>query len=108
MAAAKGNQYAAKERRFLAMLQRVLDNEGDGDALRRIAMKVVACAEEGQSWAIQEVANRLDGKPVQQVQMDGDLTMHRTYKDLTDHDLMAIAQRARAGAEQDGDGETLN
>lgn len=69
MAAAKGNQYAAKDRRYTAMLQRVLgEKTPNGDRLRNIALKLVECAEEGQPWAVQEIGNRLDGKPMQPVE----------------------------------------
>ena len=34
----------------------------DGKRLRRIAEKLLTCAEEGQPWAIQMVAERLDGR----------------------------------------------
>lgn len=93
MAAAKGNQYAAKERRFLSMLQRVLDHEGDGNALRRIALKLIERAEEGESWAIQQIADRLDGKPTQQLDLGGELAV-KTYRDLGDDVLAQIAGRA--------------
>lgn len=92
MAAAKGNQYAAKERRFVGMLQRVLDN-GDGDSLRRIILKLIESAEAGESWAIQQIADRLDGKPTQQLEMSGELTT-KTYRDLGDDVLAQIAGRA--------------
>ena len=45
-------------------------NDGDGLALRRIAEKVVALAEAGDMMAVQEIANRLDGKvPQAQIHM---------------------------------------
>src|ERR1700675_4766916 len=106
MAAAKGNTYAAKERRFVAMLQRVLDNEGDGESLRKIALKLVECATEGQPWAVTEIANRLDGKPVQQVDMSGELSLTRTVRDLTDDELLRIATQA-AQQHPDTDGQTI-
>lgn len=89
MAAAKGNQYAAKDRRYTAMLQRVLgEATPNGDRLRNIALKLVECAEEGQPWAVQEIGNRLDGKPVQPV----DHTFEEKSPTLSDALLAFVAQ----------------
>jgi hypothetical protein len=41
-------------------------------ALPRIAKRVVDLAEDGEMWAVQEIANRLDGKPKQAVEMSSD------------------------------------
>lgn len=37
------------------------------EALRRVADKLVSEAEKGEQWAIKELADRLDGKPAQEV-----------------------------------------
>lgn len=63
MAAPKGNQFAAKSKDFESALRRAL-NRNDG-SLNRIADKLIQKAEDGESWAVAEVANRLDGKPKQ-------------------------------------------
>jgi hypothetical protein len=55
-------------------------------ALRRIAAKLVEKAEEGDLAAIREIADRLDGKPAQAVEV-GDVPPER----LTDAQLYAIA-----------------
>lgn len=99
-----GNKNGSKSKAWEAALKRLFTQ--DPEQLARIATKVAQAAEAGESWAVTEIGNRLDGKPVQQVQMDGDLTMHKTYRDLTDDALLAIAQRARG--EVEGEGETLN
>lgn len=44
----------------------------DPKQLRKIAAKVVAAATKGEAWAIQEIGNRLDGKPAQQQIITGD------------------------------------
>ena len=44
----------------------------DGQKLRRIAEKVVEAAEAGDLQAIKEIADRLDGKPVQALANDED------------------------------------
>lgn len=69
MAAAKGNQYAVKAKEFEGALKRALVRE-DG-SLNRIATKLVKTAEEGEQWAIQMIADRLDGKPKQQTEVTG-------------------------------------
>lgn len=40
--------------------------------LRSIAEKLVVAAEAGESWAIKEVADRIDGKPMQQTEITGE------------------------------------
>jgi hypothetical protein len=42
--------------------------------LRQIARKVLECAEEGQSWAVQLLFERLDGKVPQPVEVDQTVT----------------------------------
>jgi hypothetical protein len=44
--------------------------DGNRKRLREIAEKVVALAAAGEPWAVQEVANRLDGRPSQAMQLD--------------------------------------
>ena len=55
-------------------------------ALRRIAAKLVEKAEEGDLAAIREIADRLDGKAPQAIEV-GDVPLER----LTDEQLNAIA-----------------
>ena len=40
--------------------------------MREAAEKLLDFASAGESWAIQQLADRLDGKPAQQVQLSGD------------------------------------
>ena len=58
-------------------------------ALRRIAAKLVEKAEEGELAAIREIADRLDGKPVQMLDRR-DVPINK----LTDEELLAIAAGA--------------
>ena len=58
-------------------------------ALRRIAAKLVERAEEGDLAAIREIADRLDGKPVQMLDRR-DVPLNQ----LTDEELLAIAAGA--------------
>jgi hypothetical protein len=78
VAAPFGNRNAAKAREWADGIKWVLDNYeapgiGRGQALRAIAAKVVAAALEGNLAAITEIANRLDGKALQPVEMDATL-----------------------------------
>jgi hypothetical protein len=41
--------------------------------LRTIAEKLVQAAEAGESWAIKEVADRIDGKPMQAIEASVDI-----------------------------------
>lgn len=66
MAFEKGNKLAAKGKKFQHELEKALA-QGDPDQLRRIAEKLLAKAEEGDLFAIREVADRLDGKATQTV-----------------------------------------
>jgi hypothetical protein len=58
-------------------------------ALRRIAAKLIEKAEEGELAAIREIADRLDGKPVQMLDRR-DVPLNQ----LTDEELLAIAAGA--------------
>jgi len=99
MAAAKGNRYAAKPNRMWSeMLHRKFTQ--DPDKLSRIADKLIAQAEEGDISAVREIADRLDGKAVQQVLMDATVT-DKTVREYTDHELTALlAQKAAERPEQ--------
>lgn len=68
-----------KEKSFANMLNIAL-KQTDGKAadgtpntkLRQIATKLVEKAIEGEGWAIKEVADRVDGKPMQSVEHRGE------------------------------------
>jgi len=57
---------ARKERLFYNALRLALDEK----RLRRIAEKLVRLAEAGVPWAIRELIDRTDGKPVQAINVD--------------------------------------
>lgn len=71
MAAPKGNQNAAKGKDFKDALRKALANGGKS-RLPDIAKVLVDKACEGEQWAVQEVANRLDGRPAQEVAVTGE------------------------------------
>jgi len=60
----KGNTNATKGKLFYGELRKTLV-QNDALRLRAIAEKLVTAAEEGEAWAIKEVMDRMDGKPLQ-------------------------------------------
>lgn len=68
MAAPAGNKNAAKGKEWFEALRKECVQRG---ALAKIATVVVEKAENGEQWAIQEIANRFDGKPAQAVELAG-------------------------------------
>lgn len=69
MAAPVGNSNAKKGKAWFDALRKECVQK---DALAKIAEKVVALALEGERWAVEEIANRMDGKPAQSVELTGD------------------------------------
>jgi hypothetical protein len=59
-----GNQNAVKGKLFFGELRKVLVQE-DAKRLRAIAEKLVKSAEDGEAWAVKEIMDRMDGKPLQ-------------------------------------------
>jgi hypothetical protein len=60
--------------------------------VNRLAEKLVECAiEDKQAWAFQQIADRLEGKPVQVV--DATVDDHRTVDQFSDAELTAILRR---------------
>lgn len=76
MAAAKGNQYAAKERIWAAAIDKALEERGGKlgrmGALVELAGKLLNRAAEGDIASLKELGDRLDGKAVQQTILTGD------------------------------------
>lgn len=73
MAAAPGNQYAAKAKQWQMALERALEVRGAGDrraALDDLAAKLLDKAAEGDMSALKELGDRLDGKPAQTIAGD--------------------------------------
>jgi len=68
MAAPTGNTNARKGKEWFDALRKECVQR---DALAAIAKVVVEKAMAGEVWAIQEVGNRLDGKPSQAVEVSG-------------------------------------
>lgn len=100
MAFEKGNQLASKQQRMWGDTLRKIATQ-DPDKIRKIAEKVIECAQNGESWAVQEIGNRLDGKPVQQV--DSNIRLDNALaRELSNEQLAIIAA---GGTLSDGDGQ---
>lgn len=75
MAAAIGNQYAAKSKRWTAAIDRALEKRSKVagvEALDELAEKLLEKVDEGDVSAIKELGDRLEGKPAQSVLLGGD------------------------------------
>ena len=84
-------------------------NQSDPKTKRKslvvIAEKLVDCAIAGESWAILQVADRLDGKPAQESTVT---VKNQSLTELADAEIAARIAELRAGraGASDGDGET--
>jgi len=70
-----GNQNAARAKRWQQAIQRALARASNKDidaGLDSAADKLVALALEGDKWAIDHMADRIDGKPAQTIAGDPD------------------------------------
>ena len=65
----------ARGKQFLDALNRSIAQE-DGKRLRKSAEKLLDLAAEGESWAVQMLADRLDGKAQQIIAGPGDKGEH--------------------------------
>ena len=62
-----------KDKPFRQALEMQLAAKGaDLKALRKIADTVIKAAERGEQWAVDQIANRLDGRPHQSMDMTHD------------------------------------
>jgi hypothetical protein len=68
--APKGNDNAKKGKLFYDALRIALLQE-DRKRLRNITDKLVKAAENGDAWAVKEIMDRMDGKPVQATEISG-------------------------------------
>lgn len=85
-----------KEKSFANMLRIAVSQTGEtGEPkLRELADKLVDCALKGEGWAMQQVADRLDGKPMQ----ESTVTVEkRDATDWTRDELVAFLRDAAAG-----------
>lgn len=102
MAGVKGRSGTnkGKDKPFAEALRMEIAEAGtDHKRLRGIARKLLEKAEEGDLQAIQQVADRLDGKPVQ----ESEVTVHRDVTELTDAEIAARIAELRGAIASDGD-----
>ena len=107
MAAPKGNKYAAKAKVWELAIRRALARLGNGTTEKGLAIladKLVAAAREGDSWAMMEIGNRLDGKPHQSVALSGSLNLNNAAQ-LSDDELAHIATGGSLGTADEATGE---
>jgi hypothetical protein len=70
-----GNQNAVRAKRWQQAIQRALARASNKDidaGLDSAADKLVALAFEGDKWALEELGDRIDGKPAQAITHQGD------------------------------------
>lgn len=76
MAAAPGNQYAAKSKQWTMAIERALEKRGKNqtraEALDALAERLLSLAEQGDMSALKELGDRLEGKPAQSVALSSD------------------------------------
>ena len=107
MAAPPGNKFASHDKPWTRALQRHVQQ--NPDLLRRIAIATFAKAEDGDLGALKEIADRLDGKPAQSVDISGSLNTGKTAKELTNDELAAIATGSGGGVADEAEGvRTVN
>ena len=68
--APEGNDNAKKGKMFYDALRKILV-QNDQLKLRKISEKLADAAEKGESWAIKEIMDRMDGKPVAVQELQG-------------------------------------
>ena len=107
MAAPKGNKNALKakewERALKVELHHFEDKERKvekGHALACIARKCIEQALDGDKDARTEIANRLDGKAREHVEID---YTQRLAQELTDDELLQVIRDARRGGDSASD-----
>lgn len=96
-----GNRWSDKEWRSALRTALKEPHATHGTKLRAIAERVVADAEQGNASAWQEIGNRLDGRPAQDINIDQRVTHDLTR--VSDDELAAII---RAGAGSAGGAKT--
>jgi hypothetical protein len=111
--AQKGNRHASYGQEWTAHIKWQLENYCDmdsaierGQALRAIAKVVVQQALAGEWRAIEEIGNRLDGKPAQTIDLQAEVR-HRV-EELSDAELVDIALGGGLGTAETTGGETVN
>lgn len=90
-----------KDKAFADAVRLVVNRTHDADPEKRkklmvLAEKLVECGLAGEPWAIQQVADRLDGKPVQESNVN--VSDKRDATDWTRGELVAVLDDAPEGS----------
>jgi anti-sigma-K factor RskA len=91
-----GNPAGSGQKPFLSALKRAIAQD-DSKRLRESAEQLLTKAAEGEPWAINMLAERLDGKAPQSIDIDAKF---RKAVELTDAELANIATAQQVVAEQ--------
>lgn len=75
-----GNDYALKSQPWRNALTRALAQD-NGMRLRKAAEQLLDLAAAGEPWAVKEIADRLDGKSVQAVDLTATVVVHEATLD---------------------------
>lgn len=89
--APQGNNNAGRNKPFWRAIDRAIVQD-DGKRLREAAEKLLDLAAQGEQWAVKELADRLDGKAAQAIELTADITNRAAA--LSDD---ALAEIANAG-----------
>ena len=83
-----------KSKRFITMLERAIEQD-DAKRLRAAADALLDNAAKGESWAIQMLADRLDGKPQQTIEQNSKITYgaYLIPVEQRDSDPLAVSTR---------------
>lgn len=107
--APQGNDNATRGKEFRQSLTRAMASRANGKGWRAtlddIAGKLLDAALLGQQWAIQEIANRIDGRPAQAIEHSGvpihELTREQLLARLANIHSVATAATDDAGTAGD-------
>jgi hypothetical protein len=78
MGAPVGNQNAAKGKKWTSAIERALQRRSGVDfaqALDAMAEKFIDLVEKGDLQSFKEFGDRIEGKPTQQIELQGDVTL---------------------------------
>lgn len=109
--APKGNKNATRSREYEQSLKRALARRTEGDyrkGLDMLADKLVALAfdsPEDFRWTLEHMAERIDGKPIQSLDVSGEVT-NRHVSELTDAELADIVRGRSSGDAEAPSGTT--
>lgn len=109
--APKGNKNATRSREWEQALKRALARRTEGDfrqGLDLLADKLINLAfdsPEDLRWTLEHMAERIDGKPVQSLDVSGEVN-HRDVSELSDAELADIVRGRSSGDAEATRGET--